>query len=315
MRAELQRLQPTPVAPGRGLAMRGRGRVRGVGLRTAAYPAVVRRVLGQRSASRAHRARLTPRGGRLASGDQRSSPNGFAGLVEAPAILASGQITSCDLIPWGSNYTFAVRLVDQAGASCQAIYKPQRGEAPLWDFPMGTLYLRERAAYLVCRLVGWEFIPPTIVRTGPHGIGSVQLYVDADEQRHYFDFKSEYQDELRRIALFDLLTNNADRKAGHCLLGKDGKIWAIDHGLTFNTSPKLRTVIWEFSGETIPDPLTADLRALVADKARLGALQAALCEHLNEAEVAAFFRRLEAVLEAGRYPLLDRYRNAPRPLW
>src|SRR5690606_34583588 len=151
------------------------------------------------------------------------------------------QFTSCELIPWGSNYTFAAALVDQQGGRCLAVYKPRRGEAPLYDFPSGTLFLRERAAYLAARLLGWDFIPPTIIRTGPHGIGSVQLFVEAEENAHYFEFHRQRAAELQSMALFDLLVNNADRKAGHCLLGKDGRVWGIDHGLTFHHLPKLRT--------------------------------------------------------------------------
>lgn len=237
------------------------------------------------------------------------------GLDDAPAILARGEITACELIPWGSNYTFAAVLVGEQGSQCLAIYKPRRGEAPLYDFPSGTLYLRERAAYVACRLLGWDFIPPTIIRGGPHGIGSLQLYVDPDEMAHFFDFHAQRAEELQRIALFDLLANNADRKAGHCLLGKDDKVWGIDHGLTFHTVPKLRTVIWDFCGEPIPEQLLEQLQALQADRERTTRLRRALGQYLAAPEVEAFFRRMEALLTSRRYPELDRYRNTPRPIW
>lgn len=237
------------------------------------------------------------------------------GLDEPPAVLVSGAITSCQLIPWGSNYTFAVRLEDGQGRQTLAVYKPMRGEAPLWDFPSGTLYLRERAAYVACRLLGWDFIPPTVIREGPHGIGSLQLYIDPDESANFFEFRAQRREELQRIALFDLLANNADRKAGHCLLGKDGKLWGIDHGLTFNQVPKLRTVILDFCGQPIPEPLLGPLEALRADPRRMATLRAALRRYLSPAEVDAFFRRLDGLLETRRYPLLDRYRHSPRPIW
>ncbi|MBI4493465.1 MAG: SCO1664 family protein [Chloroflexi bacterium] len=237
------------------------------------------------------------------------------GLEEAPALLARGKIAACELIPWGSNDAFVVSLADEQGARGLAIYKPRRGEAPLYDFPAGTLYLRERAAYVACRLLGWDFIPPTVIRTGPHGIGSLQLHIDADESTHFFDFRAERQEELQRIALFDLLANNADRKAGHCLLGKDGKVWGIDHGLTFHTVPKLRTVIWDFCGQPIPERLLSPLEALQSSPRRMEALRRALRQYLASPEVEAFSRRLHALLESRQYPELDRYRNVPRPIW
>jgi hypothetical protein len=237
------------------------------------------------------------------------------GVAEPPDVLLSGAITSCTLIPWGSNYTFAVTLEDGNGARALGVYKPRRGEAPLWDFPSGTLYLRERAAYVLACLLGWDFVPPTIIRDGPHGIGSVQLYVDPDESTHFFEYRGRHKDALQRIALFDLLANNADRKAGHCLLGKDGKVWGIDHGLTFNHVWKLRTVIFDFCGEPIPAALVDCLDALKADPTRMAALRDALCRCLAREEVDAVFRRLDNVLQSRRYPALDRYRHSPRPIW
>ena len=129
----------------------------------------------------------------------------------------------------------------------------------MWDFPDGTLYRRERAAYLLATDLGWEFIPPTIIRDGPYGIGMVQLFIPNDVHANFFTLRDTYADDMRRMALFDAVSNNADRKGGHCLLGNDGRIWGIDHGLTFHESNKLRTVIWDYSEEQIPAALVADL--------------------------------------------------------
>jgi uncharacterized repeat protein (TIGR03843 family) len=152
-----------------------------------------------------------------------------------------------------------------------AIYKPRRGERPLWDFPDGTLCQREVAAFLVSEVLGWHMVPPTVLRDGPHGVGSAQLYVEHDPEQNYFTFPAKYRDQLMRIALFDHLVNNADRKGGHCLLDASGQIWAIDHGICFHTQPKLRTVIWDFAGESIPPALLKSLQNL--------------CHRINQAEV------------------------------
>ncbi len=170
-------------------------------------------------------------------------------------ILAEGQMLIKGLVPWASNYTFLV-TVTLGEAEALAIYKPSAGEAPLWDFDSGTLYLREVAAYRVSAFLGWPAVPPVVAREGPHGPGSVQAYVPNDPLEHYFAIRerSEAAAALRRIALFDQVVNNADRKGGHVLRGEDGTIWAIDHGLTFHTEYKLRTVIWDWAGSPIPAP-------------------------------------------------------------
>ena len=237
------------------------------------------------------------------------------GVDQAPPVLLEGAFGACQLIPWGSNYTFVVELTNARGERCLAVYKPRRGEAPLYDFPAGTLYLRERAAYLAARLLGWDFIPPTIIRTGPHGIGSLQLYIDADEHAHFFQFHHQHRSELQRMALFDLLANNADRKAGHCLLGKDGKVWGIDHGLTFHPQPKLRTVIWDFCGQPIPETLLRQLEEWRRDSQRVALFWTTLRDYLSDREIEAFLQRADALLEARLYPVLDQYRNVPRPIW
>src|SRR5262249_31596083 len=161
-----------------------------------------------------------------------------------------------------------------------AIYKPRRGEAPLWDFPDGTLYRREYAAYLVSQALGWAFIPTTIVREGPHGVGSFQTYVDHDPKQSYRNASDDQRARLMRIAVFDIFANNADRKVVHVLMGKDNRLWGIDHGLTFNVAPKLRTVIWEFCGEPIPEDLRHEVTAFLEDPVRVTALTDQLREQI-----------------------------------
>ncbi|HUZ02484.1 MAG TPA: SCO1664 family protein [Thermomicrobiaceae bacterium] len=223
--------------------------------------------------------------------------------------LATGHISECKLVPWGSNYTFAVAL-DVAGAEpVTGIYKPERGEIPLWDFETGTLYRREYAAFVLSCLLGWHFIPPTVVRDGPHGIGTVQLYVEPDESMHDRTIRRAYHDQLQRIALFDLMTNNADRKASHCFVGRlDRRLWGIDHGLTFHVQPKLRTVIWDFCGEPIEGELLVTLEALLTHRADV---RAALRPFLSRPEIDMLFARVANIRDSQLFPMLNPRRNVP----
>jgi uncharacterized repeat protein (TIGR03843 family) len=224
--------------------------------------------------------------------------------------LRTAEITECKLVPWGSNYTFAVVLEDHSGEHEQriAIYKPRAGEAPLWDFPSGTLYQREYASYVVSQFLGWEFIPCTVIRDGPHGIGTVQLYIEPEERLHYSVLRDEHRDELQRMAVFDIVTNNADRKSSHFFRGADdNKVWGIDHGLTFNVHPKLRTVIWDFIGEPIEgDLLDALIRLYVDDD-----LPARLKPHLDPLEIEALRARAARLADAAVFPELTSRRNIP----
>ena len=212
-------------------------------------------------------------------------------------------------MPWSSNGTFLVGLCLD-GVGSDAIYKPLRGERPLWDFP-GGLYRREVAACRLSDALGWGVVPATVVRTdAPLGEGSLQHFVDADFSEHYFTLleREELRPQLRRMAVFDLLANNADRKSGHCLLTvEDQKVWGIDHGVCFHDDPKLRTVIWDFAGEPIPADLLADVARLVDAPPRLDDL-------LSRREVAAFGGRVEAVLRLGRFPDPGGDRPYPWPL-
>lgn len=179
-------------------------------------------------------------------------------------LLETGNIEMEGYVPWGSNRTFLVTVCPRKAEddTVQAIYKPQRGERPLWDFPTGTLCLRERAAYLLSEALGWHIVPPTILRDGPHGRGSVQLFIEHDPEENYFTFQHDYPHQLKRIALFDILANNADRKGGHVIRDEHGRLWAIDHGICFHHQYKLRSVIWDYAGEPIPAELGGSLAQL-----------------------------------------------------
>jgi hypothetical protein len=239
------------------------------------------------------------------SRDERAFEAGLSDPA-VPRSLASGTLEILGRLPNASNHTFLVRTSFE-GTEGLAVYKPRRGEQPLWDFPDGTLCAREVAAYLVARALGWPSVPPTVLRDGPLGIGSVQAYVPADPEEHSFTLLERFPDEFRRIAVYDLVVNNADRKAGHCLLGEDGGIHVVDHGVCFSEEPKLRTVIWDFAGEPIDEALRADVDRL-AGEVEKGALRAQLANLLEEAEIAALHRRAVAVAGADRFPepALDR---------
>ncbi len=199
-------------------------------------------------------------------------------------------------MPWSSNGTFLVTLrLDEREES--AVYKPHRGERPLWDFPEG-LYVREVAAFEVSKALGWDVVPETILRTdAPLGVGSLQRFVDADFAQHYFTLVDDegWHDDLRRIAIFDLIVNNADRKSGHCLLA-ERRVWGIDNGLCFHVEPKLRTVIWEFGGAPVPEALRADAARFAAEP------PAVLHSLLNTAEVDLLVKRARTVARLERFP-------------
>jgi hypothetical protein len=215
--------------------------------------------------------------------------------------LLNAEILSCELTATGSNYTFLsqLRLGERTG---QAIYKPRDGEVPLWDFPTGTLYKRECAAYLLSDILGWDFIPPTIIRDGPFGIGSVQQFIEHDPRQNYYSLNQANADTLRLIACYDLVANNTDRKAGHIIAGLDGKLWGIDQGLTFHAETKIRTVIWDFCGEPIPEPHLAALRDFCQRLVKPQGQVQELLGLLRPEEVVSLHKRLEWVLQEGAYP-------------
>lgn len=236
-------------------------------------------------------------------------------------ILQDGRVEIEGMLPWSSNYAFLVRVCDDAG-EIEAVYKPQRGERPLWDFPEGTLCHREQAAFIVSEALGWHIVPPTVLREAQHGLGTIQLFIDHDPTQHYFTIegRDDYRPQLQRIALLDSLINNADRKAGHVLIEKSdeseapSRLWGIDHGICFHTDPKLRTVIWEFSGTPIPPELKADLVTL-RDRLRdeRDDLLTALGRYLTLPEVAALIKRLNRLIEQDVFPLPGPGRHYPWP--
>ncbi|HWL34696.1 MAG TPA: SCO1664 family protein [Frankiaceae bacterium] len=203
------------------------------------------------------------------------------------------------------------RLVDASNATLYAaitkgdltahcVYKPIRGERPLWDFPDGTLAYREVAAYEVSEATGWDVVPPTVLREGPLGEGMVQLWIDVDESIGLADLVRQDHPALRRMALFDAVVNNADRKGGHLLPVPSGHVYGVDHGVCFSDEPKLRTVLWGWRGRRLVPEERAVLVALLADLGNgLGeTLRGLLAEH----EVAATVRRVERLLSTNRFP-------------
>ena len=224
-------------------------------------------------------------------------------------LLRDGDIIVKGRMPRSSNATFLVELALEGGTAL-AVYKPEQGERPLWDFPPG-LYRREIAAYLLSEALGWGLVPPTMQREGPLGDGSLQLFVPADFRQHYFTLleAEEHRETLQRICLFDLVANNADRKSGHCLLVPGDRIYAIDNGLTFHAEPKLRTVIWDFGEEAIPPALREDLRRVLSDD-----LPPALAELLDPDEQGALKRRARGLLRTGHYPVDKSGLRYPWPL-
>ena len=213
-------------------------------------------------------------------------------VLEKGVIELKGQFTR------GNNYTFLVN-VSYEGNEVLAVYKPMRGEQPLWDFPENTLARREVCAYLVSQTLGFGMVPFTLLRDGPLGAGSLQQYIDHDPNYHYFNFKPAELERLRPVVLFDLLINNADRKGSHILVQKrTRKLYLIDHGLCFHIEDKLRTVVWNFASQPIPVDLLAALASLRAQ----ADLPALLAPFLSPEEGAALVQRADTLLADGRFP-------------
>jgi uncharacterized repeat protein (TIGR03843 family) len=227
-----------------------------------------------------------------------------------PALLEHGGIEVLGRLANSSNETFLVEVA-LGGDRQWAIYKPELGERPLLDFDPG-LYRRERAAYLLSEALGWGMVPTTVVREdAPFGVGSLQGFVEHDPNEHYFTLVAETpqaHDELRRMALFDVVANNTDRKAGHVLRGDDGRLWGIDHGLCFAAAFKLRTVIWDFAGERVDDGLLADVGPL-ADQ-----VPADVADLLTGGEVRALRQRVRTLLAAPALPVDHTGMRYPWPL-
>jgi len=238
-------------------------------------------------------------------------PDTGPSLEQAADLLATSDLTIEGRLPWSSNLTFLVSLEgtypgddgdseDEHGVGpVQAVYKPHRGEQSLWDFPDG-LYRREVAAYQLSEALGWGVVPPTVLRDdAPFGPGSLQLFIASDYENHYFTLLEEggREDELQVFCALDVVANNADRKSGHVLYASDGRLWGIDHGLCFHVHHKLRTVIWDFAGEAVPDHIVDDLERLTSD-----GLPDDLAELLSGAEAEAVLERATRLAATGTFP-------------
>jgi uncharacterized repeat protein (TIGR03843 family) len=218
------------------------------------------------------------------------------------ATLQHGTLTLRGEFVWGSNYTFLTE-VQHAGITLAAVYKPTRGQRPLWDFPTHSLAHREVAAYLVSQATGWNLVPPTVYRSqGPTGAGSLQLFIEHDPEHHYFKLNLDDRQGLQPVVLFDLLVNNADRKGSHLLFDSNHHLWLIDHGLCFHEDDKLRTVIWDFAGEAIPEALLSDLRRFRQTLEPPLEAVAALEKHISPAEIQALSARADQLLEERHFP-------------
>ena len=225
-------------------------------------------------------------------------------------ILAAGEVEILGRMPWSSNATFLVEACLDGGTA-RGIYKPHAGERPLWDFPDG-LYRREVAAHELSVALGWDVVPLTILREDmPHGAGSLQQFVDADFEQHYFTLLDDEttHPQLRRMAVFDIVSNNTDRKGGHCLVDADRHIWGIDNGLSFHAEFKLRTVIWDFAGDPVAPELLADLQLLVDE-----GLPDRVASLLGAFERDAVLTRARALLREGELPFDETGRRYPWPL-
>ncbi len=242
--------------------------------------------------------------------------------------LSSGNLEVLGRMPWSSNMTFLVDILHSennqtlsapqgevhsdhdAGGQLQGIYKPLRGERPLWDFPAG-LHKRETAAFHLSQTLGWNLVPPTVLRDGPFGEGSLQLFVPARYEEHYFTLfeNTAYEKWFQRLCAYDFIINSTDRKAGHILLSNNGKLYAIDNGLSFHTEFKLRTVIWDWAGQPLPAELTKDISELL-DKD----LPSDVTELLSPAECEALLHRSKVLLDDGHFPEDPSGQRHPWPL-
>lgn len=225
--------------------------------------------------------------------------------------LQNGEIKLKGEFIWGSNYTFLVR-VGAESSQVQAVYKPSRGVRPLWDFPTASLALRETAAYIVSEMLGWSLVPPTVYREdGPLGAGSLQLFVEHNPEYHFFNFSDEDRQQLRKTVVFDELINNADRKGSHILVDPDQHLWLIDHGVCFHVQKKLRTVIWDFVGESIPIEWIENLRSFADElESSINQETCLLANCLNQAELIALIQRAREIAYRGFFPAPDPHRRS-----
>jgi len=230
-------------------------------------------------------------------------------------VLQNGEITIKGEFVWGSNYTLLAEVC-QNSDKLMSVYKPSRGERPLWDFPAAILARREAAAFVVSEALGWGLVPPTVYRkNAPIGPGSLQLFIQHDPDVHYFNLSEPDRQLLRPVVLFDLLINNADRKGSHLLFDDQHHLWLIDHGICFHAEDKLRTVIWDFAGEPIPDALCANLHSFLLKCKPDSDLFNSLQPLLSQREIKALVKRAEHLLTLEQFPEPDPdQRSFPWPL-
>jgi hypothetical protein len=225
----------------------------------------------------------------------------MSSLVDA---MQSGELSVTGRLVDASNATlFASISSDSAEGQC--IYKPIAGERPLWDFPDGQLAHREYAAFLISEILSLHIVPPTVLRNGPFGIGMVQLWIDIDEEIDLAQYFSQDNPQLRTMALFDAIINNTDRKIGHLLPDKTGHLYGCDHGVTFHSEYKLRTVLWQWAGESMLDSEIEILEKAIYEFAQI---EEALNDYLTQDELIALEIRIRELLESGTFPL-------PNPDW
>jgi uncharacterized repeat protein (TIGR03843 family) len=238
--------------------------------------------------------------------DRKYDPSNKKDILK---ILAEGKMTITGQFMRSSNYTFLARL-ENGQDVIQAVYKPQKGETLLWDFPAGTLCLREVAAFLVSEHLAWDLVPPTVFRKGaPLGKGALQLFVEHDPQLHYFSFEQKTKQRLKPTVLFDLIINNADRKAGHILLDRHDHLWLIDHGTCFHTEFKHRSVVWEFAGQDIPNRLKEDIQQLARALENEQQIKQDFARFISPAEIRAMQTRINILLQLSAFPFPEENRR------
>ncbi|NBM14320.1 SCO1664 family protein [Streptomyces sp. GC420] len=258
---------------------------------------------------------------------ERIPPRGLTPGTPAAELLTEGELTVRGRIREASNAVLFCRI-SYDGTEADCVYKPVAGERPLWDFPDGTLARREVAAYEVSEATGWGLVPPTVLRDGPYGEGMCQLWVEADAEARLLALVEAEEpgegwraigeaevgegrtallvhaddERLRRLAVLDAVINNADRKGGHLLPAADGRLYGIDHGVTFNAENKLRTLLWGWAGEPLPGEALEVLRRLAGELAPAGPLATRLAQLITPVELDAVLERVEALLKSGRHP-------------
>jgi uncharacterized repeat protein (TIGR03843 family) len=226
-------------------------------------------------------------------------------LDDALRLLREGELEIEGRLVDASNATlYCSATLD--GVTAAVVYKPVRGERPLWDFPDGTLAGREVSAYLVSQATGWDVVPPTVLRDGPFGTGMCQLWIDVDDSVDLGELARSDRPDLRRMAVFDAMVNNADRKGGHLLPTPAGHVYGVDHGVCFSTEDKLRTLLWQWRGLGLSEQALDVLGRVRAELE--GPLAEALCEHLTVREVRAAAARIDRLMGTGCFPM-------PSPDW